>query len=287
MASDYLWFEGIPFPSVGYRTEDLKSVKNEFVVRDGDVIMLSFPKSGTNWLREIISLIYSKGDPNWIRSVPIWDRSPWLETKAGYEQLQKKEGARIYTSHLPIQLFPKSFFDSKAKMIYLLRNPRDVITSGFYFYRILKVCKYPQTFDQYFEWFLQGNVPFGSWFDHCQGWLQMRGKENFFIITYEELHQDLRTSVEKIFQFLGEKLDSKELNSVLKNVSFKAMQDNKMSNHTLIPDTFMDHSQGQLLRKGVTGDWKRHFTVAQSEAFDKIYREKMVGLPPGLCPWGP
>ncbi|XP_075393920.1 sulfotransferase 2A1-like [Tenrec ecaudatus] len=285
MASDYLWFEGIPFFKLGYEVEVLKSVKNEFVVRDEDVIEISYPKSGTNWLREIISLIYSKGDPNWVQSVPIWDRSPWLETEAGYEYLPKKEDPRIYSSHLPIQLFPKSVFHSKAKMIYLLRNPKDVITSAFYFYRLLKTETYPETFDQCFEWFVQGNVPYGSWFDHCQGWLQMKGKENFLVVTYEELHQDLRATVEKIIQFLGKELGPEEINSVLKHVSFEAMRDNEMSNFTLLPDTVMDHSQGQLLRKGVTGDWKHHFTVAQSEAFDKMYQEKMAGLPPGLFPW--
>ncbi|XP_075393919.1 sulfotransferase 2A1-like [Tenrec ecaudatus] len=285
MASDYLWFEGIPFPSVGYRLEDLKSVKNEFVVRDEDFITLSYPKSGTNWLLEIICLIYSKGDPNWVQSVPMWERSPWIETEEAYEQLVKKEGPRIYTSHLPTQLFPKSFFNSKAKMIYLLRNPRDVLTSNFYFFRLLSGVKHPESFDQCFEWFLQGNVPYGSWFDHCQGWLQMRGKENFLTVTYEELHQDIRATVEKIIQFLGKKLGPEELDSVLKHASFKAMRDNKMSNLTLIPDTVMDHSQGQLLRKGVTGDWKHHFTVAQSEAFDKMYQEKMAGFPPGIFPW--
>lgn len=44
MATDYLWIEGIPFHTTTLR--DLRSLQNEFVVRDEDVITLSYPKSG-------------------------------------------------------------------------------------------------------------------------------------------------------------------------------------------------------------------------------------------------
>ena len=44
MANNYLWIEGSPFPTstIG----DLRSWRDQFVVRDEDVITLSYPKSG-------------------------------------------------------------------------------------------------------------------------------------------------------------------------------------------------------------------------------------------------
>lgn len=65
---------------------------------------------------EIVSLILKDGDPSWIRSVPIWERAPWCETIMGAFSLPGQSSPRVMSSHLPIQLFPKDFFNSKAKV---------------------------------------------------------------------------------------------------------------------------------------------------------------------------
>ncbi|XP_006901873.1 PREDICTED: bile salt sulfotransferase-like [Elephantulus edwardii] len=286
MTSNSFVYEGVYFFTNVVTPEDIISIRDEFVVRDEDIITLSYPKSGTNWMIEIINLIHCKGDNTWVQSVPNFLRSPWLETKDGYKSVSNiKDGVRFYTSHLPIQLFPKSFFNSKAKVIYIIRNPRDVMVSTFYFSKGIKFAKPPEKFEQFFDHFLQGEGNYGTWFDHVRGWLQMRGRENFLMIAYEELHQDTRRTVERISQFLGKKLEPEELDSVLKNMSFQVMKRNDKSNFSEIPGHILDLSKAPLMRKGITEDWKNHFTVAQSEAFDKIYQEKRAELPQGIFPW--
>ncbi|XP_014650564.1 PREDICTED: bile salt sulfotransferase-like [Ceratotherium simum simum] len=156
MSDEYLWYEGIPFPILGFIPELLREAWETFVFKDDDFLILTYPKSGTNWLVEILCLIHSKGDPKWIQSVPIWDRSPWLEAEYGYNILKNKEGPRLISSLLPIQLIPKSLFSSKAKVIYLIRNPRDVLVSGYFYWSMLSFIKKPESQEEYFEWFIQG-----------------------------------------------------------------------------------------------------------------------------------
>ncbi|XP_006997237.1 sulfotransferase 2A2-like isoform X1 [Peromyscus maniculatus bairdii] len=282
--SDYLWFEGIPFPVIEYEKKIIEESRDKFVIRDEDTVIVTYPKSGTNWMKEIVCLIQTKGDPSWIQSVPIWDRSPWIESQRGYQLLINKEGPRLITSHLPFHFFPKSFFSSKAKIIYVIRNPRDVLVSGYFYWSKTKFVKNPYSLTTYFEWFLKGNVPFGSWFEHTCAWLSMRETGNFLLLSYEDMKKDTKSTIKKICDFLGKKLEPDELDMVLKYSSFQAMKENNMSNYSLVCEDLFNNGFA-LLRKGMTGDWKNHFTVAQAEAFDKVFQEKMAGFPPGLFPW--
>ncbi|XP_028340932.1 sulfotransferase 2B1, partial [Physeter macrocephalus] len=173
--------------------------------------------------------------------------------------------------------------NTHTQVIYVGRNPRDVVVSLYHYSKIARQLKDPGTPDQFLKNFLKGEVQFGSWFDHIKGWIRMQGKENFLFITYEELQQDLHSSVQRICQFLGRLLDEEALESVVAHSAFKAMKANTMSNFSLLPPSLLDQSHGAFLRKGICGDWKNHFTVAQSEAFDRVYRERMRGLP--TFPW--
>ncbi|KAM7058675.1 sulfotransferase 2B1 [Molossus nigricans] len=282
LSGEYFRYKGIPFP-VGIYSPESISITENAEVQDDDIFVVTYPKSGTNWMIEILSLIIKDGDPSWIRSEPIWERAPWCETILGAFSLSDQPSPRLMSSHLPIQLFTKAFFNSKAKVIYMGRNPRDVVVSLYHYSKIAGQLKDPGTPDQFLQNFLKGEVQFGSWFDHIKGWIRMQGKENFLFITYEELHEDLRGSVQRVCQFLGRQLGEEALGSVVANSSFDAMKANTMSNFTLLPPSLLDQRRGAFLRKGVCGDWKNHFTVAQSEAFDRVYREQMRGMP--TFPW--
>ncbi|XP_075394027.1 sulfotransferase 2B1 [Tenrec ecaudatus] len=283
LPGDYFRYKGILFPLGLYSPESISTAGNSQDVRSDDIFIITYPKSGTNWMIEIVSLILKDGDPSWIRTVPIWERAPWCETIMGAFNLQNQNSPRIRSSHLPIQLFNKAIFNTKAKVIYVSRNPRDVLVSLYYYSKIAGQLKDPGRPDQFLQDFLNGEVQFGSWFDHIKGWIRMQGKENFLFTTYEELHQDLQGSVKRVAEFLGRPLSPEALDSVVAHSAFGAMKANSMSNYTLLPPSLLDNRQGAFLRKGVCGDWKNYFTVAQSEAFDRVYHKQMQGQP--TFPW--
>ncbi|KAM6154398.1 sulfotransferase 2A1 [Erethizon dorsatum] len=249
--------------------ETMKEVCDKFVLEDEDIFIVSYPKSGTNWVIEIVCLIHSKGDPKWIQSVPIWHRCAVLESKTGQELINGKERPSFISSHLPFHLFPKSLFSSKAKVIYVIRNPRDIIVSGFHFWNAYKDSKTAKSLQQYYEWFVEGDVhavPWGSWFEHVRGWMSMRERENFLVLSYEELQKDIRGSIQKICQFLGKSLEPEDLDLVVKHSSFQSMKENKMSNYSLIHHTLLDQNflitRKAALSSGGNSLFARHLTKA-------------------------
>ncbi|XP_029418335.1 bile salt sulfotransferase 1-like [Nannospalax galili] len=274
--SDYMWFEGIPLPLVVCESEVMREIHDKFEVRNEDIVILTYPKSGTNWLSEIVCLIQTKGDPKWIQSMPTWDCLPWIEYIFGYLKLKDQKGPHLIRSHLPIQLFPKSFFSSNAKVIYLIRNPRDVLVSGYFFWSNSNYFKNLEPLEHYFEWFIKGNGErvlntgtYGTFrFFNCRhGCLYLRPtlnsagllpylnpldpaqKDFMDSVIPAEAYHDTRGTIQKICQFLGKKLEPEELDSVLKHSSFQAMSENNMSNFKIIPRR-TDVSDLLLLRKG-------------------------------------
>ncbi|XP_051018369.1 sulfotransferase 2A8-like [Acomys russatus] len=112
--------------------------------------------------------------------------------------------------------------------------------------------------------------------------MSLRNRDNILLLSYEELKKDTRSAIKKICEFLGKTLEPRELDLVLKNSSFQVMKENMQS-----PNRFKIHKEVRepLMRKGIIGDWKNHFTVAQAEKFDKIFQEKMADIPEELFPW--
>uniref|UniRef100_A0A8C4TD93 Sulfotransferase n=1 Tax=Erpetoichthys calabaricus TaxID=27687 RepID=A0A8C4TD93_ERPCA len=272
--SKYLLYKGLLVPKICHTPESLKYAE-EFCVRDDDVFAVTYPKSGTTWMQEIIPLILSDGDLTPIQTIPTWDRMPWLEETRAQLFLDSRPSPRAIVSHLWYQHMPPSFFKSKAKVIYVTRNPKDVIVSSFHFHQMATFLDDPGTFDEFLEKCLTGKTFFGKWTDHVKSWRTPELKDRILYITYEEMKQDLRAAVVKFSQFLGKTISDEIIDKITENCIFKNMKQNNMSNFSLVPNEIMDSSKSEFLRKGISGDWKNYFTTPQNEYFNSVYQKEM------------
>ncbi|XP_036268858.1 sulfotransferase 1A1 [Pipistrellus kuhlii] len=273
------YVKGIPL--IKYFAEALGALQS-FQPLPDDVLVSTYPKSGTTWVSEILDMIYQGGDLKKCQRAPILTRVPFLEFKGpgcptGMEVLKDTPAPRLLKTHLPLALVPQNLLDQKVKVIYVARNAKDVAVSYYHFYRMAKVHPEPGTWDSFLEKFMAGEVSYGSWYQHVQEWWELRRTHPVLYLFYEDMQKNPKREILKILEFLGRSLPEETVDHIVRHTSFKEMKKNPMANFSTFPVELMDHSISAFMRKGITGDWKTMFTVAQNERFDAHYAEKMAG----------
>ena len=117
-------------------------------------------------------------------------RVPYLENGyyPGLKEIEKRKGRRLIKTHLPAHLLPASVTQN-SKIIYIYRNPKDVIVSYYHFARMLVYSNYKGTLHRFARSFMNDSVPYSPYFPHINGYrtLKKEIQKNMLIFAYEDI----------------------------------------------------------------------------------------------------
>ncbi|XP_046583020.1 sulfotransferase 1B1-like [Haliotis rubra] len=263
----------IPFDEHMKRVEDMK-------LRSDDVLLCTYPKSGTHWLWEVISMILHE-DLEYrenVRGMDMLDFAPM-------SLLDSIKSPRVLGCHFRFQFLPKEVLTKKSKVVYVLRDPKAVAVS---FYNMefgmktvrsydghVPVKEYNGKWEDYLELFLNGDVEYGSWFDHTLGWQQAIEDIpdlEIFLLKYEDMKHDPVSSIQKLSKYLDKPCNVERAQAIADACSFSNIK--KVSSGTKADGVGWKEG-GDMFRKGQTNNWKEWFTVAQNERFEDVLKTKM------------
>lgn len=269
----YRTLEGLVLPP--YVTPDRYEVSRTVETRADDVCYCSFPKSGSTWLSNVLYQVLHNGEVpegKTLRGCLHWMESSWPYPRSR-EEVDALPSPRIFKSHMPYRMAlggdPEK---NPCKYIYIARNPKDVCVSYFHF-ESSKAWSgdYTGPWEHWLKMFMDGRVQRGSWFDHVLSWWAHRDAGNLLFLKFEDLKRDFDGELRKIAAYLGYELSEEVIDKIKDATSFSRMKTDRFSNHQEITQL------EEFFRKGEIGSWKDQFTVAQSEAFDRLYAERMQG----------
>lgn len=253
-----------------FNSDDKLELYRNFETRRDDVWIATYPKSGTTWMQEIVYLIMNDCDVDKAKLCPLEDRSPFLEIVwPNHKTVADLESPRIISTHFPLSLLPN--IHKKVKLIYVVRNPKDVAVSYYHFINMIKMLENTGDFRTFAEMFMNGMVTYGPWWQHIAEYLKV--KEEIFFVHYEDLIISPKENIEKLAKFLGKNLTDFQIDIIVKASSFDSMKNNPMANRKV---NTAYREDGNFIRKGKIGDWLNYFDLELSIKFDEVIEKHLL-----------
>lgn len=221
-----------------------------------------------------------------------YDIAPYLE-RAGSKVADTLASPRTLNVHTTWQLTAKH---EEAKYIYVARDPRDACVSYYHFVKDGiggKEWMKDGDFNQFFEEFVNGDIPYGDYFDHVRHFWNERKRGNVLFLTYEDMKKDARKCIMDVARFISddendyEKIltenDNEVLEKVVLNTSFANMKKEipvviKRATTDSCGDKLLDEGvKVDFFRKGVIGDFVNYFSSDQITRLRERMMERVSG----------
>lgn len=244
----------------------------QFAVRPDDTFIVSYPRSGNTWTRFLIaSLLF----PNQIISFAnIEQLIPDTEALSSRD-LKRIPSPRIIKSH--------QYFDHRyPKVLYIVRDPRDVLPSYYDFSRKFRHIPDGYPLDRFVHGIITGtfhSTEYGTWAENVGTWLVARnGRPDFLLLRYEDLIADTQNELAKAARFFGVTASPEKLTRAIDNSSADRLRKLEQKESGEWVGTRHKRSDIPIIGTAVPGKWKSLLSEAAVEEIESAWGGLMAQL---------
>jgi hypothetical protein len=245
-----------------------------------DIFVATFGKSGTNWMMQIAQQIAFRGEAEFehIHDVVPWPDAPGpvvapLRDPTAHDA--SPTGLRVIKTHLETAFVP---YDEKATYLTVLRDPKEVLVSSYYFLGGLFGVLNHLSIDDWFDLFMQSDSMAGSWAMHTASFWNWRDRPNVLVLTFGEVKSEPAASIERVAAVMGVELTETQFEKVVERSSFPYMQAHESQ---FSPPQLPFSKEGNrvlMVRRGASGASDELLSRAQQAAIDRMCQEELRGL---------
>ena len=184
---------------------------------------------------------------------------------------------RILKSH--------EYFDPRyPRTIYIVRDPRDVAVSFYYYNQKVRAFPDGYSMDDFVKRFVACDTieyanRVGSWEENVMSWVRMReGKPNFCLVRYEDLLSDPATELRKVSPMLNIEPTPERIERAIRLSSashMKTLEKTQWDKWVTTKDTRQDIP---FVREAKSGGWKSELSEASVRIIEEAWGESMQEL---------
>ncbi|CAA7039309.1 unnamed protein product [Microthlaspi erraticum] len=270
------------------------NVKTSFEPQDTDIIVASFPKCGTTWLKALtFALVRRSKHPFNDQHHPLLSNNPhnlvpYLELNLYFfskkpDLTEFSLSPRMFSTHTPFHTLQEGLKDSPCKIVYVSRNVKDTLVSYWHFVstkqRKDEVKK--SSLEETFESFCSGVLFLGPFWDHVLSYWRrsLEDPKHVLFMRYEEMKAEPREQIKRLAEFLGcpfseEEEESGSVDGIIDLCSLRNLSSLEINKTGKVAG---DRDNKDFFGKGEVGGWKNHLTPEMENKIDTIIQEKLHG----------
>jgi hypothetical protein len=234
-----------------------------------DTFLVSYPKSGNTWLRFLLAnLRHPEVDfRNIERLVPDVEGTSLRE-------FRRVPRPRLIKSHY--------WFDPwYPRVIYIVRDPRDVVISQYHFQRKRRLIQDGYPLETYVERFLAGEVSdYGSWRDHVATWMVAHddNSSRYLLVRYEDLLASTSAELKRVADFLALAPTEGEIARAIERSSPDAIRRMEQVDGDKFQLTRSTRKDIPFCRSAKAGEWRTALPRAYAERIENLWGDWMERL---------